>query len=452
MSILTVIILLILSFTAQMMSSKKMTPIIWLLTFSLLITTTKLWKTFSTYSWTSSMCSSSNFSIAMTLISIWITMMTVLVSTKYSYMNKNFNNFTYLLTSLLIITTIFFITDNLLMMYITFEASLIPTLILIIKWGYQPERLKSSFYFMMYTICASLPLLIMITKMNKTLFSMSMMTNTPLYLTQSMSMQTLKISALMLAFLVKTPMWTVHLWLPKAHVEAPVSGSMILAGILLKLGGWGLIQITKMSFKIMSNMKNLFYSINLWGTMMVGLICLSSVDLKMLIAYSSVIHMNMMILGIMSNPNLGVLGAMIMMIAHGISSPGMFAMANVSYEMTNTRNLMMQKGVMMTQPKMLFFWFLLAAANMAAPPSMNLASEILIYTSMMKVAFGFFSIAIMTTLISGAYNLYLFSSQKGNPSKLTLPNKKISSNHMTFLSSLSIPVFVITLSLYQLNL
>nr|AJP00032.1 NADH dehydrogenase subunit 4 [Bugula neritina] len=449
---LTVFVLLSLSFMTQLMSKNKMTPIFWLFTLSLITSTTKLWKTSSNYSWTSSMCNCSNFSIAMTLISIWITMMTVLVSTKYNYMNKNFNNFIYLLTSLLIITITFFITDNLLMMYTTFEASLLPTLILIIKWGYQPERLKSSFYFMMYTICASLPLLIMITKINKNLFSMTMSANSPLHLMQSMSMQTLQTSALMMAFLVKTPMWTVHLWLPKAHVEAPVSGSMILAGILLKLGGWGLIQITKMSFKIVSNMKNLFYSMNLWGTMMVGIVCLSSVDLKMLIAYSSVIHMNMMILGILSNSNLGVLGSMIMMLAHGISSPGMFAMANISYEMTNTRNLMMQKGVMMTQPKMLFFWFLLAAANMAAPPSLNLVSEILIYTSMMKVSFAFFTIAIMTTFISGAYNLYLFSSQKGSPSKLMLPNKKINSNQMNFLSTLSLPVFIMTIFLYQLNI
>jgi len=416
------------------MRSKKITPIIWLLTFSLLITTTKLWKTFSTYSWTSRMCSSRNFSIAITLISIWITIITVLVRTKYRYINKNFNNFTYLLISLLIITTIFFITDNLLIIYITFEASLIPTLILIIKWGYQPERLKSRFYFIIYT------------------FSIRIITNTPLYLTQRISIQTLKISALILAFLVKTPIWTVHLWLPKAHVEAPVRGSIILAGILLKLGGWGLIQITKISFKIIRNIKNLFYRINLWGTIIVGLICLRSVDLKILIAYSSVIHINIIILGIIRNSNLGVLGAIIIIIAHGIRSPGIFAIANVSYEITNTRNLIIQKGVIITQPKILFFWFLLAAANIAAPPSINLAREILIYTRIIKVAFGFFRIAIITTLIRGAYNLYLFSSQKGNPSKLTLPNKKVRRNHITFLSRLSIPVFVITLSLYQLNL
>lgn len=367
------------------MRSKKITPIIWLLTFSLLITTTKLWKTFSTYSWTSRMCSSRNFSIAITLISIWITIITVLVRTKYRYINKNFNNFTYLLTSLLIITTIFFITDNLLIIYITFEASLIPTLILIIKWGYQPERLKSRFYFIIYTICARLPLLIIITKMNKTLFSIRIITNTPLYLTQRISIQTLKISALILAFLVKTPIWTVHLWLPKAHVEAPVRGSIILAGILLKLGGWGLIQITKIRFKIIRNIKNLFYRINLWGTIIVGLICLRSVDLKILIAYSSVIHINIIILGIIRNSNLGVLGAIIIIIAHGIRSPGIFAIANVSYEITNTRNLIIQKGVIITQPKILFFWFLLAAANIAAPPSINLAREILIYTDRKSV-------------------------------------------------------------------
>jgi len=388
----------------------------------------------------------------MTIISIWITIITVLVRTKYDYISKNFNNFIYLLISLLIITITFFITDNLLIIYITFEASLIPTLILIIKWGYQPERLKSRFYFIIYTICARLPLLIIITKINKNLFSITIMANSPLHLIQRISIQTLQTSALIIAFLVKTPIWTVHLWLPKAHVEAPVRGSIILAGILLKLGGWGLIQITKIRFKIVRNIKNLFYRVNLWGTIIVGIICLRSVDLKILIAYSSVIHINIIILGILRNSNLGILGSIIIILAHGIRSPGIFAIANISYEITNTRNLIIQKGVIITQPKILFFWFLLAAANIAAPPSLNLVREILIYTRIIKITFAFFTIAIITTLIRGAYNLYLFSSQKGRPSKLTLPNKKITRNQINFLSALSLPVFIITIFLYQLNI
>jgi NADH-ubiquinone oxidoreductase chain 4 len=145
-------------------------------------------------------------------------------------------------------------------------------------------------------------------------------------------------------------MWGVHLWLPKAHVEAPVSGSMILAGILLKLGGYGLIKVFSLCLQSWCEVFSFLMSINLWGAVVVALVCLVSVDMKSLIAYSSIIHMGVMVVGIFSGSVLGYLGRIFMMIAHGFSSPAIFSLANFNYEVTGTRRICLQKGVGMLHP------------------------------------------------------------------------------------------------------
>lgn len=140
------------------------------------------------------------------------------------------------------------------------------------------------------------------------------------------------------------------MWLPKAHVEAPVRGSMILAGVLLKLGGYGLIKVYIIGFYVQVSLVNLLLSINLWGAVVVSLVCLCSFDVKVLIAYSSIIHMGVMVVGVFRGRVVGWLGAMFMIIAHGFSSPGMFSMARFNYEVVGTRNLVFYKGVALLYP------------------------------------------------------------------------------------------------------
>nr|UUC08046.1 NADH dehydrogenase subunit 4 [Cupuladria biporosa] len=404
----------------------------------------------STNTYVSIHSSTSILSMSMTTLTLWITMLMMLSSMNYQYLNTKPTMFQSLF-KLMMTLIIFFTTDNLLMFYLMFEVSLIPTLILILKWGYQPERLQASFYFIMYTVCASIPLLVFILKTKTTNMSWSMMNLLPLSCMESKPNFTPLNMMAMTAFLVKMPTWSVHLWLPKAHVEAPLAGSMILAGLLLKLGGMGLIKIMKMMYKMTTQEKELIMSMALWGATLMTLMCLTSTDMKTLIAYSSIVHMNTTVLAILTNSLLGLTGSILMMILHGINSPGMFTMASMNYEKTKTRNLILQKGINLTQPTLMMPWFLLIMGNMATPPSANLIAEILINSAIMKTSFWLFPMLMLITTLSAAYNLFLYSAQQSQTTKLLNPSTNTNStNHLTNLMQYS-PLYMITLMIQTIT-
>nr|YP_010610499.1 NADH dehydrogenase subunit 4 [Agrilus discalis]WAP90839.1 NADH dehydrogenase subunit 4 [Agrilus discalis] len=342
------------------------------------------------------------------LLSMWICSLMVLAS--YKIYKEKFYSSMFCFSVLLLLMSLYFLFSslNLFIFYLFFEISLIPTLILILGWGYQPERLQAGVYLLFYTLFASLPMLISIFYLDNIYCSLVFS-----FFDFSLNSFLLFICVNMV-FLIKMPMYFIHLWLPKAHVEAPVSGSMILAGIMLKLGGYGMLRLMKLFIGISSIMSYLFIGISIFGGVVISLLCLRQTDVKSLIAYSSVAHMGLVLGGIMTFSYWGFCGSLMMMIAHGLSSSALFCLANITYERVGSRSLFLNKGMMNLMPKMSLWWFLFSACNMAAPPSLNLSGEIMLMNSLISWSiFNMFGLALIS-FFSACYSLYLFScSQHG---------------------------------------
>nr|ALO76082.1 NADH deshydrogenase subunit 4 [Elminae sp. GENSP01] len=348
------------------------------------------------------------FSFMMIVLSFWICSLMILASEKLYKNNFYYKIFLLLMILLMIFLFCTFATMNLFLFYLFFEASLIPTLILILGWGYQPERIQAGIYLLFYTMFASLPMLISVfyiyNKFNSLDYFFMTVIDSHLILYLCMNF----------VFLVKMPMFFVHLWLPKAHVEAPVSGSMILAGIMLKLGGYGMMRLMIIFISIGIKINYFFVMISMVGGVMVSLICLRQSDMKSLIAYSSVAHMGMVLGGIMTLNYWGFCGSFLMMIAHGLCSSGTFCLANISYERLMSRSLFLNKGLINLMPSMSLWWFLFCSSNMAAPPSLNLLGEIMLINSLVSWNFLTMISLSLISFLSAAYSLYLYSySQHG---------------------------------------
>jgi len=386
-----------------------------------------------------------NLSIILIILSLWISFLILLARFKILETNKDSNFFLLLSITLILILTLAFSINNIIYFYILFEASLIPTIIIIIGWGYQPERLHARIYLLLYTVSASLPLLCIISiiyiKYRSLLFlNFNNFSILPINLSFSI--------IITLAFLVKIPLYITHLWLPKAHVEAPVAGSIILAGILLKLGSYGVIRLIIIQKNAFFFISPIISSISLWGIIITSFICIRQHDIKSLIAYSSVRHIALVILGILFCIKWGWEGACLIILAHGLARSGLFAISNSYYEFTNTRSIYLIKGITSILPIIRIWWFLLTIANIGAPPSLNILSEIILICRIISSSYSSSFILGTTLFLSAIYSLILFTSLNHGSlsSNFNFFSSPLSRNSLISLSHL-IPIFFLFLTL-----
>nr|QHN59842.1 NADH dehydrogenase subunit 4 [Sinocyclocheilus microphthalmus] len=395
---------------------------------SLLIASTSLtWlKWTSETGWTSSnvYLATDPLSTPLLVLTCWLLPLMILASQNHISPEPVSRQRSYitLLASLQTFLIMAFGATEIIMFYIMFEATLIPTLIIITRWGNQAERLNAGTYFLFYTLAGSLPLLVALLLLQQSTGTLSMLMlqySQPLQLNSWGHM--IWWAGCLIAFLVKMPLYGVHLWLPKAHVEAPVAGSMVLAAVLLKLGGYGMMRMMVTLDPLSKELAYPFIILALWGIIMTGSICLRQTDLKSLIAYSSVSHMGLVAGGILIQTPWGFSGAIILMIAHGLVSSALFCLANTAYERTHSRTMMLARGLQVIFPLTAVWWFTANLANLALPPLPNLMGELMIITSLFNWSPWTILLTGLGTLITAGYSLYMFlMSQRGpTPNHIT---------------------------------
>ncbi|MEP4475905.1 MAG: NADH-quinone oxidoreductase subunit M, partial [Lentilitoribacter sp.] len=295
---------------------------------------------------------------------------------------------------------------DIVLFYVFFEAGLIPMFIIIGVWGGQ-RRVYASFKFFLYTLLGSVLMLLAIMAMywqaGTTDITKLLEFDFPV------SMQTWLWLAFFASFAVKMPMWPVHTWLPDAHVEAPTAGSVILAGVLLKLGGYGLIRFSLAMFPVASaDFAPYVFALSAIAIVYTSLVAMMQTDIKKLIAYSSVAHMGYVTMGIFAANAQGVQGAIFQMLSHGLISGALFLCVGVIYDRMHTREISAYGGLVNNMPNYAVAFMLFTMANVGLPGTSGFVGEFMVLIGVFQVSTWTAMFATLGVILSAAYALWLY--------------------------------------------
>ncbi|CUS44843.1 NADH-ubiquinone oxidoreductase chain M [hydrothermal vent metagenome] len=310
----------------------------------------------------------------------------------------------FLVTELLMIGT--FAAQDLFLFYIFFEAGLIPMYLIIGIWG-GANRIYASYKFFLYTLLGSVLMFIAMLWMVQ--FAGTADIPTLLNTDFPLHAQTWLWLAFFASFAVKMPMWPVHTWLPDAHVQAPTAGSVILAGVLLKLGGYGFLRFSLPMFpEASAEFVWLIFGLSAVAVIYTSLVALVQSDMKKLIAYSSVAHMAIVTIGLFAFNRQGIEGAMIVMLSHGLVSGALFLCVGVIYDRLHTREIDRYGGLAINMPKYALFFMLFTMASVGLPGTSGFVGEFLSLAGTYKVSTTITLLCTTGIILGAAYMLYLY--------------------------------------------
>ena len=319
---------------------------------------------------------------------------------------KRYQSFLFLTLFLLIFV---FSALDILVFYIMFEIILIPFFILIGISSYRKRRIHASYLFFFYTLIGSFLMLVAIFS----IYSYTGTSNIEVLLNNKYSFYRENIVWLtfFISFAIKIPMFPFHIWLPEAHVEAPTEGSVLLAGVLLKLGSYGFLRFLMPLFPNSTYyFSPLVILVSCLGIFYTSFVTLKQIDIKRIIAYSSVSHMNVCILGLFSFHSLGIAGSIHLMIAHGLVSGGLFFLVGMLYNRYHTKLLKYYSGLVYTMPLFSFFLFVFIVGNISFPLTSNFIGEFLIIVSLF-LSFNYYALifTVIGVFICTVYSLWLYN-------------------------------------------
>ena len=290
--------------------------------------------------------------------------------------------------------------------YMFFEGVLIPMYLLIGIWG-GPRRVYAAIKFFLYTLAGSVLMLLALLAIWYQVGSTDLVTLLAAKI--PVSMQTWLFIAFFASFAVKVPMWPVHTWLPDAHVEAPTAGSVILAGVLLKMGAYGFLRFSVPMLPIATaNMAPFIYTLSVVAVVYTSLVALAQTDMKKLIAYSSVAHMGVVTIGIFTVNVQGISGALFQMLSHGVVSAALFLCVGVVYDRIHSREIARYGGLADRMPKYAFAFMLFSMASCGLPGTAGFVGEFLVLVGAFKVNFWLAGLGSLGMILGAAYMLYLY--------------------------------------------
>lgn len=361
--------------------------------------------------------------------------------------NKYFKEYAISLLIINLFLIIVFSVLNLFLFYIFFEAILIPMYFLIGVWGSRERKIRAVYLFFFYTLCGSILFLIGI------IYIYSIVGSLDFEILMKHEFSNLEQKILWLCFFLsfasKIPMFPFHIWLPEAHVEAPTVGSVLLAGILLKLGVYGFLRFNIFLFPEAS----LFYSpfmfaLSIIGVLYASITAIRQTDLKRIIAYSSVAHMNLVTIGIFTFNILGIEGSILQSISHGFVSGGMFLLIGILYDRYHSRFLYYYGGLVQMMPLYAIFFLIFTFANIAIPGTSSFVGEFLLLAGAFKINFITCFLSALGVILGGAYSLWLYNRTMFGNLKVDYTLKFADLNSKEFLVMIILFLFIFIMGIY----